>query len=353
MDLARIKSGISTHLSLYCPWALTYYTLINFYVVYPLRVRQEIERICQSSNAIIVVPWFEEVGMELLYWIPFLNWVRAEFDLNKDRVTVISRGGVAQWYRNICGNYIDILDYITPEKLKHMNQQPAARLKWQKQSVIISGSQREFLQLVKGALNSDEVRLLYPKLMVKLVGPFWGGQRSIALMHKYTRYQRLPSVDADGLIGELPTDYVAVKFYFSRSFPDTADNRSFVSELLNNLTRTTNVVLLDTGLDIDDHSDYITDTTKRIYSIRHLISPRNNLDVQTRIVSRARAFIGTYGGFSYLAPFYGVPSISFYSHEKFVRGHLDIAYRTFSTLKCGSFIVLNVKDLDLVRFISS
>ena len=36
----------------------------------------------------------------------------------------------------------------------------------------------------------------------------------------------------------------------------------------------------------------------------HLMTPETNLDVQTRIISAADAFVGTYGGFSYLAPLF-------------------------------------------------
>ena len=318
--------------------------------VSPVLIRREIELVAGDSRPILVGPWLSEVGFEVLYWIPFLNWIRAEFGLNKDHVTVISRGGVAHWYGNICENYIDIFDYFTPEEFKVKNEQRVASFKVQKQ-VAISDFDREILHLAKRDLNSDETRLLHPSLMYRLFRLFWSGRRSIHLVQPYSRYQELPPVDMAGSIEGLPTDYIAVKFYFSACFPDTEQNRAFVSNLLTDLTSVTNVVLLDTGLDIDDHFDYSTDTAERIYNVRHLMNPRNNLDVQTRIISRACAFVGTYGGFSYLAPFYGVDSLSFYSHENFLPVHLDVARRAFSTLKRGSFVVLNVKDLDLVRLL--
>ena len=45
------------------------------------------------------------------------------------------------------------------------------------------------------------------------------------------------------------------------------------------------------------------------------MTPRNNLDVQSRIIARSHCFVGTYGGLSYLAPFYGKPSIAFHQEE--------------------------------------
>jgi ADP-heptose:LPS heptosyltransferase len=59
-----------------------------------------------------------------------------------------------------------------------------------------------------------------------------------------------------------------------------------------------------------------------------------NLEIQTEIISHARAFVGTYGGLAYLAPFYGVPSISFYSTDsELIPAHLDTAWRLARALK--------------------
>jgi hypothetical protein len=88
------------------------------------------------------------------------------------------------------------------------------------------------------------------------------------------------------------------------------------------------VVLLNTGLNIDDHADLQVSGGMGVYRVDHLMTLEANLDVQTRIISRARAFVGTYGGLSYLGPFYGVPSFGFYSNEsELVPAHLDIGWR--------------------------
>jgi len=41
--------------------------------------------------------------------------------------------------------------------------------------------------------------------------------------------------------------------------------------------------------------------------------PQANLAVQTAVIGGARRFVGTYGGFSYLAPLLGVDALAFYS----------------------------------------
>jgi hypothetical protein len=50
-------------------------------------------------------------------------------------------------------------------------------------------------------------------------------------------------------------------------------------------------------------------------------------------VAGARRFVGTYGGFAYLAPFYGIAAESYYSEPgAFSMRHLELAQDVFSTL---------------------
>src|SRR4030095_24955 len=133
--------------------------------------------------------------------------------------------------------------------------------------------------------------------------------------------------DADVMEG-LPREYVAVRFSFRPSFPDTPENRRFAADVIRSIARDIPVVLLNTGLSLDDHEDVDVGNNKNVYRLDHLTSPQRNLEIQTRIISEARAFVGSYGGLAYLGPFYGVPSVGFYSHEsELVPAHLDVGWR--------------------------
>ena len=97
---------------------------------------------------------------------------------------------------------------------------------------------------------------------------------------------------------------------------------------------------LSTGINVDDHGACEPDVAA-IPGIHHLLVPENNLLVQSAIVARARRFVGTYGGFAYLAPFYGVPTEGYYTepHAFSVR-HLDLACDVFATTPgCGQLRV--------------
>jgi hypothetical protein len=109
-------------------------------------------------------------------------------------------------------------------------------------------------------------------------------------------------------------------------------------------------VLLDTGHRFDDHADMPRVNRARLHTIEHLMTPETNLDVQTRVIAGAQAFVGTYGGFSYLAPFIGVDTLAFYSHVNGFRfDHLEVAKRVFSALKLGAFVELDLRAIDLLK----
>jgi len=138
---------------------------------------------------------------------------------------------------------------------------------------------------------------------------------------------------------------VAARFYFRPSFPDTPANRDFVKEVIGRVAKVSQVVLLNTGLDVDDHSDC---PAEGVLTLERHVDPGNNLDIQSRVIANARAFIGTYGGLSYLAPFFGVPSIGFYSDDSDLKfAHLRAMWAADRVVE-GRFVALHVNDLALL-----
>ena len=146
--------------------------------------------------------------------------------------------------------------------------------------------------------------MLHPSTMYGLYNPFWWGHVGEAWVHARASYARLAAPGASGY--ELPAGaYTAVKFYFNDSFPATDANRAFVRRTLHELAARGPVVSLATGLRIDDH-DGDAHGLPGVQPLPPELQPRDNLGLQSALVAGASAFVGTYGGFSYLAPFLGV-----------------------------------------------
>ena len=314
-------------------------------------VKREIRRLAGTGGKPIVVgPWLGEVGFELLYWIPFLNWVRSNEGLDRDRLFVISRGGAANWYESVTDNYIEILDYMTSEHYLYNNSRRMQGGKQKQRKTSDFG--REILQIAKDVLKEHDFEILHPAMMYNLFMLYWKRQASVRLAEQFSEFKRFGTVKPSAWAADLPDDYIAARFYFNDSFPDTEENRGFVEGMLANLTERHDVVVLNPGFAMDDHWDFDPKRSARLHAIDHLMEPSNNLGVQTEVISRARAFVGTYGGLSYLAPFYGVDSIALYSHGAgFHYHHLEFANKVFVEMDEAAFMAIDVRDTSLIRLV--
>ena len=85
-------------------------------------MRREIEPLTKTTAPIVIGPWVGEVGYELLYWIPFLNWALKAFGLEQRRLIVVSRGGARHWYRHLTSEYVDVFDLFTLDEYREANE---------------------------------------------------------------------------------------------------------------------------------------------------------------------------------------------------------------------------------------
>jgi hypothetical protein len=307
------------------------------------RIDRRIATLARENRSVLVGPWTGEVGFELLYWIPFVTWALKRASVSPERVVVVSRGGPASWYAHIGGRYIDVLSHVTPDEFR-------ARTEQAKKQRTMGPFDREMVRKIIGDARLGRPFLLHPGLMYKLFLPFWKEQLTVRRVDNYSHYHTITPPAVSALAGRLPSSYVAVRFYFSSCFPDTADNRAFVESTVRSLAATTDVVLLNTGIRVDDHQDYTPGRESRIHTVDDLMTPERNLDIQTAVIAGARAFVGTYGGYSYLAPLCGVPSLAFYSvRDAFYALHRELAERMIRDVNGGSLVTLDVQDTALVR----
>jgi hypothetical protein len=69
---------------------------------------------------------------------------------------------------------------------------------------------------------------------------------------------------------------------------------------------------------------------------------------------QASAFVGSFGGFSFLSAFCGVDSVALYSHPmQFLPHHLDVARRVFDTMNGGAFVPLDTAHIALLQDVLS
>lgn len=305
------------------------------------RVHRQLARLVRGRGPIVAGPWLGEVGFELLYWIPFLAWFVEHFDVQRERLVVISRGGTRDWYGHLASRYYDVFDQIGIDDFLTRNQQRSAELGEQKQ-IGITLFDRELLKPVLSAVGGQESQVLHPSTMFRVFRPYWWGHTTAAWVQRHACFRQLRLPPQNELVARLPPGYVAVKFYYNDSFPATARNRAFARDVLHALRARGPVVSLSTGLAVDDHEGWEEEEGLAAHGIRADLKPANNLALQTQVIANATAWVGTYGGFAYLAPFHGVPSTAYYSVEAcFSARHLALANDVFAKLSSRPLLSVN------------
>jgi hypothetical protein len=306
------------------------------------RLHKELDRIAAGDGPVVMGPWTGEVGFELLYWVPFVNWLREQWKLRPERLVVLSRGGVESWYGLPRAQYADALSFYSPDEFR-----AGVDPERPKQRRTTAFDQRLF-DAVAQSRGLPAIDTIHPELMYRMFMPYWRDEASFSRVEQFTRYERLDA-PVDDMPAGLPPEYVAVRFYFSQCFPPDAENRAFVQAVVASLAARIPVVLLNPGVQVDDHVDVVPAVRDRVHTIAGAIPPERNLAVQSAVISRARAFVGTYGGYSYLAPFYGVPSLAFYSQRTFRLHHLHAAQRVFDRLGGATVLPLDVAHAPLAQ----
>ncbi|MEJ7892760.1 MAG: putative sugar O-methyltransferase [Solirubrobacteraceae bacterium] len=110
------------------------------------------------------------------------------------------------------------------------------------------------------------------------------------------------------------------------------------------------VVLLDTGLSVDDHDDFSLRGVEGVRSLTEAYDPATNLELQTAIAAGAEGLVATYGGFAYLGPTVGVPTVSVWSEATFNRRHLELAREAVERLSdddpAPGFLVVDAREAE-------
>jgi hypothetical protein len=304
------------------------------------RLARELATLAAGDRPIVAGPWLGEVGFELLYWVPFLAWFAERFAVDRARLFVLSRGGTRSWYEPFAAHYRDVLDYVTPEGFKAHHDARIREIGEQKQTRLTT-LERDLLDLMTADAGVSDAPLLHPSLMYRVLRPFWWGHLGPAWVQQHARYRVLERPRREDLPA-LPASYVAVKFYFNDCFPESDENRAFARDLVAALSSQMSVVSLSAGIDLDDHGGCEVATHDTI-ELASATPASRNLHVQSAVVAHARAFVGTYGGFAYLAPFYGVPATAYYGEPTFSRSHLTMARTALALL--GTPDLLEVKAI--------
>jgi hypothetical protein len=321
------------------------------------RVEREIAAVARGRGPIIAGPWLSEVGFEVLYWIPFLRWFEDRYRVDRERVIAVSRGGVAGWYGDLAGRYVEIFDHITPAEFGRRNRERHQREEagGQKQTTI-SSFDEELIAAARAATGTREAAICHPSLMYRLFSRFWYGNRALDLVASHTRFAPVngrTSAPRTPALPHLPDRYLAAKFYTGAALPGTPAARGALRELVRRAASRIPVVMLDTGMATDEHEDYLFRDIANVVSLRDQLAPQTNLAVQTAAIAGSQGFIGTCGSLAWMAPLMGVDTLAVYSEERFLVSHVFFAGQAYRQAGAARFDTLDLRAVTQLDLLAS
>ena len=308
------------------------------------RTRTELSALVEQRDVrVLAGPWLGEVGFELLYWLPFLRWAVREYPGLRDQLVVLSRGGVKSWYTGLADRYLELFDFFTPEEFrarfpKFLKQTPKHEDYGRRE---YPAGEQALIDLVMRHEGLDRLNVLHPSLMFRSFKLLYEADpKGIAAFFPPMEPPPLGAIE-----DALPPQYVAVRFYRTYTLPSDETNVRFVQDLVDRLADHLPVVLLNTGITIDrKHPDFPPRPGTKALTVDRFMTPANNLDVQTAVISRAVAYVGNHGGLSYLAPHFQIPSYTVYSDEGFIK-HRELATMALDKPNLGGYWVGSVQDM--------
>jgi hypothetical protein len=246
-------------------------------------VRTALAKVQHDTMPVLIGPWNDAMGTELLYWIPFMRWASATYALSPERLIVLSGTGLREWYGPIAHRFLDIRTLFSDAEFEHWASRTVPQREQNPKQTVMSPFDREIVERAARAFDLAEYHVLHPFLLFRLLHRL---TRDLALdrLREVLRHEVVDSAgrwQADGL----PKWFVAVSTEFTAALPQTEDNERLLAKVVAQIGARGEIVHLD-GLP---------------------------LARQTEVLARARAFIGGYGDLAILAAFCGAPSTVYHS----------------------------------------
>src|SRR6185295_565015 len=308
------------------------------------------QQLKRSTLPILVGPFRGEVGFEVLYWIPFLRRLVKRLNIDPARLIPVTRGGMSALYGFATGQ--ELYSLASPKDVRIENRIQHAKHQQLKQTHWIKFD-REVMDDAARQLGITKYQTLHPGWMFARLGPYFDSHMGLYQLEQEALFDPLvvPAIP-NGLA--LPEKFVAVRFYLRYTFQAHPQMIQFAQESIRQIAQQTPVVLLNSGLHLDDHIDINVKAQPNVAKLSDLttLTPENNLAVQAAVLGRSLGFVGTYGGLAQLAMRLGKPSVSYYQEwggTSIAHKHLADAIALKMGLPC---IVQKVGELPLLQSVA-
>jgi hypothetical protein len=249
-------------------------------------VKTALEEIQQGTSPVLVGPWNDSTAHEVLYWVPFLRWVSATYGIPPERMYVISRGQVRDWYGTLGQRYLDARTLFSPTELEHWLRRTVPQSEQDHKQAVMSPFDSEILERASRAFDISDYQTLHPSMVFRVVGRA-RKDRTPERLDEVLRHERLQGAPMPGL----PPSYVALSTAFTPALPESDENRQLLAGLAAQVSSSQPVVVVED------------------------VEGGERPDVQARVLAHARAFFGGYGDLAVLAACCGAPATAYHSER--------------------------------------
>lgn len=306
-----------------------------------LRLRLFMRHLAASRRPIVVGPHHRELGFEILYWLPFVQQLRADYGLDKGRLIALSRGGLGPLY-DMAGS-ADIYDFLPVDTVRLHALRAQQRQQSSKQYAV-EPWERHVVELAASALGLERPLMLHPSWMYQLLHPAWVDKMPMQQLATYLNPTALPLLPLPpGLT--LPERFIAVRLYARATMEPHDGVTLYLKQQLTRLAKKQPLVFLSSDQRYDDHADIIRPFGDNMLELS-VASPQTNLASQVAVLQRAMLFVGTYGGLAQTALRVGKPTVALYTQWGGTAfAHVDLTHRL--ALAAGvPFYLMQVQALE-------
>jgi ABC-type polysaccharide/polyol phosphate transport system ATPase subunit len=274
-------------------------------------LERELARIWAMKRPILVGPCLADLSWEVLYWLPFVKWARRRMG-DPQPAVALSKSSVGAWYEEAARTFVDVYDLLSPSEFDTRDQQRRRDAGSAKQAQL-SKFERELSDLAAARVGLPDVETLHPSVLLSLFARVRRGRISVSELTSRAVYERL-SPPAE-MIPDLPATYVALSVRFTSQFPNTAETRALVSELVRGVSAKIPIVAMG---DVQWAASEPLDGGNGVHVIDPSKTPERLHRIQASVIGGAQAAIGTLVGPVMVAPFLGVPTMCLYAPGGFV-----------------------------------
>ena len=270
-------------------------------------VKTALEEMQRDTSPILVGPWVDTAGNEVLYWIPFLRWVAATYGFPPERLIAVSLDGASEWYGSIVHRCLDVRTLFSPVELEHWMRRIVPQSEQNPKQAVLPAFDQEVLERVARRFDLSAYQVLHPSMLFRIFRRLHT-DRALEQMSEVLRHERFAAHPQPSTTADLPRSFIAMSVAFSDALPANADNRRFLGELVSHVTVDHDVVIVD----MPPPADVTIPPSSRVRMLAPVPDVRC---AQTQVLAGARAFVGSYGEMAILAAYCGTPATAYHSER--------------------------------------